>query len=113
MPQGYLPFKYQEETKVTHMTALAGLPPYFELACIAGMADSIRKNVNVRNGSQGWTDTEQILSLILLNIAGGSCVDDVGILEGDRGLLLQRDSKRLGFADAYALNGKPPYGGGK
>jgi hypothetical protein len=92
MPQGYLPFKYQEETKASHMTALAGLPTYLELACVAGMADSISKNVKVRNGSQGWTDTEQILSLVLLNIAGGSCVDDLRILEGDRGFIgvLQR-----------------------
>ena len=86
MPQGYLPFKYQEEKNSTHMTALAGLPPYLELACVAGMADSIEKNVKVR-GEQGWTDTQQILSLILLNIAGGSCVDDIRILEGDSGFV--------------------------
>lgn len=87
MPQGYLPFKYQEEKNSTHMTALAGLPPYLELASVAGMADSIEKNLKVRAGTQGWTDTQQVLSLILLNIAGGSCVDDVRILEGDGGFV--------------------------
>lgn len=39
MPQGYLPFKYQEEKNPTHMTVLAGMPPYLELAFVAGMAD--------------------------------------------------------------------------
>lgn len=92
MPQGYLPFKYQEEKNYTNMTAFAGLPTYLELAFVAGMADSICKNVKIRYGSQGWTDTEQILSLVLLNIAGGDCVDDIRILEGDRGFVevLQR-----------------------
>ena len=87
MPQGYLPFKYFEEKKSTRMTALAGLPTYLELAYVAGMTGSIEKNLQVRNGTQGWTDTQQILSLILLNIAGGSCVDDVNALEGDKGFV--------------------------
>jgi len=87
MPQGYLPFKYQEEKNSTHMTALAGLPTYLELAIVAGMADSIKKNMMIRTGSQGWTDTQQILSLVLLNLAGGDCVDDLNILRGDRGFV--------------------------
>ena len=87
MSQGCLPFKYQEETTLTRMTALAGLPPYLELACVAGLAGSIEKNLKIRAGSQGWTDTEQILALTMLNIAGGSCVDDLRILEGDRGFV--------------------------
>ena len=69
------------------MTALAGLPAYLELAFVAGMADSIEKNLRVREGSQGWTDTEQILALTLLNIAGGSCVDDVRFIDGDAGFI--------------------------
>jgi|WetSurMetagenome_2_1015567.scaffolds.fasta_scaffold129298_1 hypothetical protein len=85
MPQGFLPFKYLEEKKLTHMTALAGLPPYLELAFIAGMSDSIEKNLKIRSDSQGWTDTEQILALVMLNIAGGNCVDDLRIIEGDKG----------------------------
>ena len=52
MPQGFLPFKYLEEKKLTHMTALAGLPLYLELACVAGMADSIEKTLKIRAGSQ-------------------------------------------------------------
>jgi hypothetical protein len=85
MPQGVLSFGYQEEKKSTHMAALAGLPPFLELAYVAGMADSIEENVRVRTGTQGWTDKEQVLSLILFNVAGVSCVDDMRILEGDRG----------------------------
>jgi hypothetical protein len=35
--------------------------------------------------SQGWTDTQIVVSLVLLNLAGGDCVDDLRILEGDEG----------------------------
>ncbi len=41
---------------------------------------------------QGWTDEQIILSLILLNLTGGECVDDLRILEADEGFcrILQR-----------------------
>lgn len=42
--------------------------------------------------TQGWTDEQIITSLILLNLAGGDCVDDMNILEKDEGFckVLQR-----------------------
>lgn len=83
--QGFLPFKYEEEKDETGMTALAGLPMYLELACVAGLRDSIERHVKVCNDSQGWTDAQVLLSLVLLNIAGGSCVDDLEMLQGDAG----------------------------
>jgi hypothetical protein len=39
----------------------------------------------VRRYSQGWEDSQVVMSLILLNLAGGDCVDDMKILEADRG----------------------------
>jgi hypothetical protein len=41
--------------------------------------------VGVRAGSQGWTDAQEVVSLLLLNLAGGDCVDDLRVLEGDDG----------------------------
>jgi hypothetical protein len=35
--------------------------------------------------SQGWTDEQIILSLVLLNLAGGDSVDDIRMLEKDEG----------------------------
>ena len=37
-------------------------------------------------GDQGWTDEQMVMSLVLLNVAGGDCVDDLRVLEGDEGL---------------------------
>ncbi len=84
MPQGVLSYKYEEEKSQTGMTALAGLPVYLDLASVLGLGDHIRTHMQVRIG-QGWTDEQMILSLILLNLAGGDCVDDLRILEKDEG----------------------------
>ena len=83
MPQGLLPYKYEEEKNDCGMTALAGLPLYFDLASALGLADSIAAHMHVK--VQGCTDEQMILSLILLNLAGGDCVDDLKILERDEG----------------------------
>jgi hypothetical protein len=67
------------------MTALAGLPPYLDLAFAAGLPRSIERHVGVRSGLQGWTDAQEVMSLLLLNLAGGDCVDDLRVLEADDG----------------------------
>ena len=81
MPQGVLPLKYEEETNDTGTTALAGLPLYMDLAEVIGLSKSIQKHLNVRKVGQGWTDSQVIISLVLLNLAGGDCVDDLKVLE--------------------------------
>jgi hypothetical protein len=85
MTQGILPFKYETEKNAAGMTALAGLPVYLDLARAIGLHKSIKKHVKVRKGEQGWTDSQIVLSLVLLNLAGGDCVDDIKILEADDG----------------------------
>ena len=86
--QGVLPFRYEAETAVSGMTALAGLPAYLELGVVCGLSDSIRRHMQVWAGQkQGWTDTQALMTLVLLNLAGGDCVDDVRMLEGDEGFV--------------------------
>ena len=85
MTQGVLPFKYEEEKKSTDLTSLAGLPLYLDLAYVSGLFDSLKRRLTVRTSGQGWSDTEIATSLILLNLAGGSCVNDLEILKADQG----------------------------
>jgi hypothetical protein len=85
MAQGVLPYKYEEERNRGGMTALAGLPIYLDLASVLGVADCIGAHVHVRESDQGWTDEQAIVSLMLLNLAGGDCVDDIRIVEKDEG----------------------------
>ncbi|MDP2950353.1 MAG: transposase [Chloroflexota bacterium] len=50
------------------------------------MADSIRRHIGVCAGrTQGWTDAQVVMPLVLLNLAGGDCVDALRMLEGDEG----------------------------
>ena len=97
MWQGVLPFNYEPEPTESGMTALAGLPAYLELAIVSGLTDSIQRHLG-RLGlkTQGWTDTQIILSLVLLNLAGGDSIDDLRILEEDEGLV--RILQRTGFS---------------
>jgi len=37
----------------------------------AGLSKSVQKHLKVREGGQGWTDSQMVISLILLNLAGG------------------------------------------
>src|SRR5512136_2316775 len=85
MAQGVMPYKYDEEKNHGGMTALEGLPIYLDLASVLGIGDCIRAHIHVRESGQGWTDEQSVLSLMLLNLAGGDCVDDIKILEKDEG----------------------------
>jgi hypothetical protein len=87
MAQGILPFQYQEQSTTAGLTALAGLPTYLDLAQAAGLRDAIGRHLGVRKkGAQGWTDSQVVMALILLNLAGGDCVADIEQLEADEGL---------------------------
>ena len=83
--RGVLPFQYDVDEERTGMTALAGLPAYLELAQVAGLRESVRRHLGVRAAGQGWTDAQQVMALVLLNLAGGECVDDLDVLAGDPG----------------------------
>src|SRR4030042_6265689 len=86
--QGVLPFRYEAEPTASGMTALAGLPTYLELAAVSGLTTSIRRHLKVCiEKKQGWTDTQIVMPLVLLNLAGGDSVDDLRKLEGDEGLV--------------------------
>jgi len=87
MAQGVLPFQYQDQNRAAGLTALAGLPAYLDLAQAAGLRDSICRHLTIcGDKSQGWSDHQIVMSLILLNLAGGDCVADLDKLEADEGL---------------------------
>lgn len=95
MSQGVLQFKYEQEKKDTGMTSLAGLPIYLDLTSALGLGESIERHLHIKQ--QGWTDRQTLLSLIMMNLAGGDCVEDLRKLEGDTGFceVLRRLEKRV------------------
>ncbi len=84
MPQGLLPFHYEGDSASAATTALGGLPAYLDLFRASGLKDSIARRVGAA-GRQGWSDVQSVLALILLNLSGGECVDDLEVLEKDAG----------------------------
>lgn len=64
MRQGELPYQYIPERSESGMTSLAGLPAYLDLLHVMGLRESIDSRVRVRAGSQGWSDSDVIVSLI-------------------------------------------------
>jgi hypothetical protein len=95
MTQGILPFKYEKDEQNNKLTGFGGLPAYLDLAQASGLPQSIRENLNVSSESQGWTDSQVVMSLILLNLVGGDCVEDLNCLEDDEGLcrIIERTEK--------------------
>ena len=85
MSQKTIPFKYEESKRDRGITSLGGLPLYLVLGYAAGLYESVRKHIKIREDGQGWADSQVIMSLILLNLAGGDCVEDLNILEADEG----------------------------
>jgi|GEM_PF-817976 len=83
MSQGVLGFKYEEEKGDTGMTGLAGLPVYLDLPYAMGLSELIGRYLQVKQ--RVWTDAQMVLSLGLLNIAGGDCVEDLGKVQKDEG----------------------------
>jgi hypothetical protein len=74
--QGVLSYRMECERTSQNLTGLSGLGPFVELAVASGLMESIGRNVSVC-GEQGWTDQEIVMSVLLLNLAGGDCVDDL------------------------------------
>lgn len=85
MPQGIIPFQYKEEKSSAGLTALGGLPLYLDLIAAMRLGEIIGRQVRIREGGQGWTAAQFILALMLLNLAGGDCVDDLERLNEDEG----------------------------
>ena len=81
-----LPYKYEIEESKTGLTAFGGLPLYLDLASATGFLKPIDRHLRICIGNQGWTDRQMLLSLALLNLVGGDCVEDIDKLEADGGL---------------------------
>ena len=85
MAQGVLPYQYEMEKNARDMTARAGLLLYLDMMKAMKLSWHIEREVEARKDGQGWTDAQIIEALILLNQAGGECVEDIDQLESDPG----------------------------
>jgi len=106
MPQGILPFQYEIEDKGIGVTGLAGLPLYLDLGKAAKINNLITRYLGHLGPSQGWSVTQQIFAIVLLNLSGGDCVDDLNRLNEDPGfckILRRAEVYRFGRRKRRAL----------
>ena len=82
--QGVLSYRMESEHSSSNLTGLAGLAPFLDLAVASGLLDSMLRNLNVC-GKQGWSDHQIVMALVLLNLVGGDCVEDLDHLNADDG----------------------------
>jgi hypothetical protein len=99
MTQGVLSFKYEEEKKDFGTTSLAGSLVFLDLLHKMGFKNIVERNLSAKEGKQGWSDYCFLVSMILLNLCGGDCVNDINGLEGDAGL--KRIFKNLDLKNAF------------
>ena len=101
MRQGVLPFQYGPEKNSAGMTGLSGLMAYLELIQVSGLRSSVEHHVGLRERGQGWTDSQMVNALMLLNLVGGESVSDLDILEKDEGLC-----RMLRQVETYGMGGR-------
>ncbi|MFB6373882.1 MAG: hypothetical protein ABEN55_12410 [Bradymonadaceae bacterium] len=88
-----LPLNYEAEQNSTGLTAWAGLPVFLALMTTAGLPAELMDKVGLRP-DQGWSDIQQVATLVLLKLAGGDCITDGEQMEADDGLVCHRRGAR-------------------
>ena len=97
---GLLAYEFVEESGKSQLTGRVGLLPYIDLLCVLGVLGQADVKIGIC-GSQGWLDRQHVMGLVLLNLAGGECVEDIRILEVDEGLCqVVRQAERYGLSNA-------------
>jgi len=80
MPENLNKIDIEIMEKTPEATPYAGALPFMKMCEGMGLADVINKNLNIR-GSKGYKDSEHILSMVTMQVLGGSTIDELEILK--------------------------------
>src|ERR1700726_1290828 len=80
-----LGFEYDEGHKDQSITALAGIPVLIQAFRSLGLPASVKRNVSVKQRERGYDEATYVESFVILNAAGGECLDDFERLRADPG----------------------------
>jgi len=83
--QGLLPYTVEVVEPAATATGRAGLPLVVETMRALGLPQAIREAVRVRERQSGYSETAKVEALVLLLAAGGTCLDDIAVLQADAG----------------------------
>jgi hypothetical protein len=80
MPEKMIDIDIEMIESTPETTPYAGVLPFMKMCEGMGLPDIINENLNVR-GSKGYKDSDHILSMVAMQICGGSTVDDLAALK--------------------------------
>lgn len=86
MDQGILPFVFEAAPRAMDLTALAGLTLVSETMLALGLEELVSTRLRLRQRQRGYSEFDKLHALVLVQAAGGDCVEDVRILARDAGL---------------------------
>jgi hypothetical protein len=85
--QGILPVVFEATPRPMDLTAYAGLTLVSETMLALGLDDVVSTELVLRERQRGYSEFEKLHAVVLVQAAGGECVEDVRVLGRDAGLL--------------------------
>jgi len=84
--EGEFRFEIDEEPSEECWTALGGVPLFVRAARSLDVPGSVKRNLAIKERDRGFDEPTYIESFLVLNAAGGDCLEDFECLREDRGL---------------------------
>ncbi len=81
-----LPYHLEEEKNSVNITKFGSMPIFLELCYSCGFFNTIKEKLCVQSKNSDWKDEDLLFSIILLNITGADCIEDIDSLKKDKGL---------------------------
>ena len=79
-------FEFDPKPAEEVLTALGGLPLVVQAFRSLGLPGSVKQHLVVKERQRGYDEATFVESFVLLNAAGGECLDDFERLRADPGL---------------------------
>ena len=86
MDQGILPFVFEATPRPMDLTAHAGLTLVSETMLALGLDQLVSDRLQLRERRRGYDEFDKVHAVVLIQAAGGECVEDVRVLARDAGL---------------------------
>lgn len=87
MGQGILPFVLTAAAQPMDLTARAGLTLVSEAMLALGLDEVAKSHLALRRRRRGFPEFDKLHAVVLVQAAGGECVEDVEVLARDAGLV--------------------------
>ena len=84
--EGEFLFEIDEQPTEECLTAFGGVPLFVRTARSLDVPGSVKRNLALKQRDRGFDEATYIESFLVLNAAGGDCLEDFDCLREDRGL---------------------------